>query len=144
MRLIIVEYEPLLFRGFDSTGDMVSHPLESLSTGKTQQPLCQVGCKQSSPPNTRRTMNHNIVPCLCIGNRLLNCLFQIGIGWNPKIRDGQIQHLEARFEVQRSQIAPGLVETFFITREEDNNRNLFLRKRNKNSDQVNVMRFRLR
>jgi hypothetical protein len=30
--------------------------------------------------------------------------------------------------VQRSQIAPGLVETFLIARKEDNDRNLFLTK----------------
>src|SRR5262249_54931862 len=69
-----------------------------------------------------------MVSCLCVGNRLLSCLFQVVCGRNPKIRNGQIQHLESRFEVQRSQIAPRLVETFFITREEDNNRNLFLTK----------------
>src|SRR5438132_10966994 len=69
-----------------------------------------------------------MVPSLSIGNGVLNCLFQVVLGWNTKIRNGQVQHLEARFEVQRSQIAPGRVKTFFIARKEDNDRNLFLTK----------------
>jgi len=59
---------------------------------------------------------------------MLDCLFQVVFGRHTEIRNRQIQHLEARFVVQRSQIAPSLVETFFITRQEDNNRNLFLTK----------------
>jgi len=69
-----------------------------------------------------------MVPSLSVGNCLLNCLFQGVFGWNPEVRNGQVQHLESLFEVQRSQIASCLVETFFITREKDNNRNLFLTK----------------
>jgi len=69
-----------------------------------------------------------MVPCLCVDNRLLDCLFQVVCGRNPEIRNGQIQHLEALFEVQRSQIAPGLVETFLMAREEDNYPNLFFTK----------------
>src|SRR5215813_14934867 len=73
-------------------------------------------------------MNNDMMSCLCVGNHLLSCLFQVVFGWNPKIRNRQIQHLESLFEIQRSQIAPGLVKTFFIARQEDNNRNLFLTK----------------
>src|SRR5262249_14737790 len=73
-------------------------------------------------------MNHDMVSCLCIGNRLLSCLLQVVFGWNPKIRNRQIQHLESRFVVQRSQMASGLVETLFVVRQEDNDRNLFLTK----------------
>src|SRR6266567_7038867 len=73
-------------------------------------------------------MNRDMVSCLCIGNRLLDCLFQVVFGRHTEIRNRQIQHLEARFEIQRSQMAPGLVETFFVTRQEDNDRNLFLTK----------------
>src|SRR5215471_11246062 len=69
-----------------------------------------------------------MVSCLSIGNRVLNCLFQVVFGWHPKIRYRQIQHLESLFEVQRSQIASRLMKTFFIAREEDNDRNLFLTK----------------
>ena len=69
-----------------------------------------------------------MVPSLSIGNCLLNCLFQVVFGWHPKVRNGQIQHLESRFVVQRSQIASGLVETFFIARQENNDPNLFLTK----------------
>src|SRR5438309_10922602 len=73
-------------------------------------------------------MNDDVLPCLCVGNRLLDCLFQGGLCRNTKIRNRQIEHLEALFEVQRSQIASCLVETFFITGKEDNNCNLFLTK----------------
>src|SRR5262249_37706059 len=111
-----------------SSGNKTLHPLESFSTRKPQAPLCQICHKESSTPNTSGTMHHNVVPSLCIGNRLLNCLFQVILGRHPKIRNGQIQHLESRFEVQRSQIVPGLVKTFFVTRQEDNDRNLFLTK----------------
>src|SRR5438309_11211451 len=69
-----------------------------------------------------------MVPCLCVGNRLLDCLCEVISGWNPKIRNRQIQHLESLFEVQRSQIASSLVETFFVACQKDNNRNLFLTK----------------
>ena len=69
-----------------------------------------------------------MVPSLSIGNCLLNCLFQVVFGWHPKVRNGQIQHLESRFVIQRSQIASGLVETFFIARQENNDPNLFLTK----------------
>jgi len=69
-----------------------------------------------------------MVPGLGVGDGVLDCLFQVVSGWNTAIRNGQIQHLEARFLVHRSQIAPGLVETFFIARQEDNDRNLFLTK----------------
>src|SRR5215475_2385255 len=67
-----------------------------------------------------------MVSCLSIGNRLLNCLFQVVFGRHTEIRNGQIQHLESLFEVQRSQIASRLMETFFIARQEDDNRYLFL------------------
>jgi hypothetical protein len=40
----------------------------------------------------------------------LDCLFQVIFGRHPEIRDEQIQHLESRFVVQRSQMAPGLVK----------------------------------
>ena len=126
--LLVMEYQPLLLRGFDSTGNKASDSLKSLSTRKTQAPLCQVRCKQSSASNACRTMNYNMVSCLCVGNRLLDYLFQVVFGWNTKVRNRQIQHLESLFEVQRSQIAPCPVETFVITRQEDNNRNLFLTK----------------
>src|SRR5438093_6027699 len=69
-----------------------------------------------------------MVSCLGVGNRLLDCLFQVVFGRHTEIRNGQIQHLEARFEIQRPQMAPGLVETLFIARKEDNERNLFLTK----------------
>src|SRR6266581_1976669 len=69
-----------------------------------------------------------MVPGLGMGTRLLDCLFQVLFGRHTEIRNGQIQHLEARFEVQRSQIAACLMETFVITRQEDNDRNLFLTK----------------
>ncbi|WP_410959844.1 hypothetical protein, partial [Salmonella sp. SAL4356] len=42
--------------------------------------------------------------------------------------NGQIQHLESLFEVQRSQIATCPVETFFIARQEGNDPDLFLTK----------------
>jgi hypothetical protein len=45
-----------------------------------------------------------------------------------QVRNRQIEHLESRFVVQGSQIASGLVETLFVAREEDNDRNLFLTK----------------
>src|SRR5882672_6026810 len=69
-----------------------------------------------------------MLSCLSVGNRLLDRLFQVVCGWNPKIRNRQIQHLESRFEVQRSQMASCLVETFFVACQKDNNRNLFLTK----------------
>ena len=53
LRPIVIEYQLLLLRRFHSTRDIASHPLESLSTRKTQVSLCQVGCKQSSTPNAR-------------------------------------------------------------------------------------------
>jgi hypothetical protein len=37
-------------------------------------------------------------------------------------------HLKSLFEIQRSQITSSLVETFFITRQKDNDSNLFLTK----------------
>src|SRR5438093_12534690 len=67
-----------------------------------------------------------MVSCLCVGNRLLNCLFEVVFGMHTEIRDGQIQHLESRFEVQRSQMAACLMETLFVARQEDDDRNLFL------------------
>jgi hypothetical protein len=73
-------------------------------------------------------MNDDVLSCLCVGNRVLDCLFQVICGRNTKIRDRQIEHLEPCVKVQRSQIASGLVETFFVARQEDNNRNLFLTK----------------
>jgi hypothetical protein len=123
-----MEYQPLLLRRFDSTGNITSNPLERLITGKTQAPLCQVSGKQSSSPNTRRTMNDDMLSCLCIGNGVLDCLFQVIFGWNPKIRNRQLQHLESLFEVQRSQIAACPVETLFVARQENNDPDLFLMK----------------
>ena len=123
-----MEYQPLLLRCFHSTGDIVSHPLESLSPRETQAPLCQIGYKETSPPNTCRTMNHDMVPCLSVGNRVLDCLFQVVFGRHTKIRNGQIQYLESLFEVPRSQMASFPVETLFVARQEDNDRNLFLTK----------------
>jgi len=73
-------------------------------------------------------MNDDMLPSLSVGNRLFNCLFQVVFGWNPKVRNGQVQHLESLFEVQRSQMASGLVETFVVTRQEDNDPDLFLTK----------------
>ena len=69
--------QPLLLRRFHSMGNKTSNPLESLSTGKTQAPLCQVRCKQSSSPKTCRAMNHDMAACLCVDNRVLNCLFKL-------------------------------------------------------------------
>src|SRR2546427_11112503 len=112
-----MKYQPLLLRSFHSSGNKTSNPLERLSTGKTQPPLCQVRHKQPSAPHTCRTMNGDVVSCLCIGNRLLDCLLQVVGSWNTKIRHRQIEHLEARFKVQRSQIAAYLVETLFVARE---------------------------
>src|SRR5262249_21175761 len=86
------------------------------------------GHKESSTPNARRTMNDDVLSCLCVGNRLLSCLFQVVFGWHTKIRNGQVQHLESFFDVQRSQMASSPVETLCITRQEDNDRNLFLTK----------------
>ena len=114
----------MLLRGFDSTGDIVSNPLESLSTRKTQAPLCQVRCKRSRPSNTRRPMNHDMVSCLCVGNRVLNCLFEIICGRHTEIGNRQIEHLKSRFEIQRSQIAACLVETLFVACQEDNDRKI--------------------
>ena len=65
---------------------------------------------------------------MSIGNCLLNCLFQVVFGWHPKVRNGQIQHLESRFVVQRSQMASSLVETLFVARQENDNGNLCLMK----------------
>src|SRR5215510_6520958 len=73
-------------------------------------------------------MNDDMMSCLSISNCLLSCLLQVISRRHTKIRDRQIQHLKSLFEVQRPQMAPGLVETFFITREEDNNGNLCLMK----------------
>src|SRR6266436_9048813 len=73
-------------------------------------------------------MNDDVLSCLSIGNGVVDCLFQVVFGRHTEIRNGQIQHLESRFEVQRPQMASRLVETFFITRQEDNDRNLFLTK----------------
>src|SRR5712691_7463263 len=73
-------------------------------------------------------MNDDVLSCLRIGNGVVDCLFQVVFGRHTKIRNGQVQHLESPFEVQRSQIASCLVETLFITRQEDNDRNLFLTK----------------
>src|SRR5262249_5776551 len=39
-----------------------------------------------------------------------------------------LEHLEALFKVQRSQMASSPVETLFITRQEDNDPNLFFTK----------------
>src|SRR6266581_8916872 len=128
MCLVVLEYQPLLLRCFYRTGNKTSNPLESLSPREPQAPLCQICHKESSTPNTRRTMNHDVLSCLCVGNRVLDCLFHVVNGRYTEIRKGQIQHLESRFVVQRSQIASGLVETFFIARQEDNNCNLFLTK----------------
>ena len=47
LRLLVMEYQPLLLRRFDSTGDIVSHPLERFLTSKPQHPFCQRGYKQS-------------------------------------------------------------------------------------------------
>jgi hypothetical protein len=73
-------------------------------------------------------MNDDVLSCLGVGNRVVDCLFQVVFGRHTKIRNGQIEHLESRVKVQRSQIASCLVETFFLTRKEDNDRNLFLTK----------------
>src|SRR6267143_6298051 len=73
-------------------------------------------------------MNHDMMPCLCVGNGVLDCLFQVVFGRHTEIWNGQVQHLESCFEVQRSQMASCLVETLFITRQKDNNGNLFLTK----------------
>jgi len=73
-------------------------------------------------------MNDNMVSCLCVSNRVLDCLLQVVFGRHTEIRNGQIQHLEALFEVQCSQIASRLVQTFFVARKEDNDGYLFLTK----------------
>src|SRR5215831_6095175 len=39
-------------------------------------------------------MNDDMLSCLCVGNRLLDCLSQVVSGGDTKIRNGQIQHLE--------------------------------------------------
>src|SRR4029453_2987620 len=49
--LLVIEHQTLLLRRFHSTGNIASNPLESVSTGETQAPLCQVRCEQSSAPN---------------------------------------------------------------------------------------------
>src|SRR5438093_10161121 len=69
-----------------------------------------------------------MLPSLRVGDSIVDCLFQVVFGRHTKIRNRQIEHLESRFEVQRSQMASGLVETFFITRQEVNDRNLCLMK----------------
>jgi hypothetical protein len=69
-----------------------------------------------------------MVPCLSIGNGVLDCLFQVVFGRHTEIRNGQIEHLESFFEVQRSQMASGLVETFFVACQEDNDGYLFFTK----------------
>ena len=51
LRLLLIEYPPLLLRCFDSTGNKTSNPLKSLSTREPQAPLRQVCHKQSSAPN---------------------------------------------------------------------------------------------
>src|SRR6266536_3153927 len=53
LRLLVIEYEPLLLRRFHSTRNTTSNPLERLSPRETQTPLCQVRGKQSSAPNAR-------------------------------------------------------------------------------------------
>src|SRR5216683_1272907 len=73
-------------------------------------------------------MNDDVLSCLSIGNGVVDCLFQVVFGRHTEIRNGQIQHLESLFEIQRPQVASCLVETFFVTRQEDNNGNLFLTK----------------
>jgi hypothetical protein len=73
-------------------------------------------------------MNDDVLSCLCVGNRVLDCLFQVVFGRHTKIRNRQMEHLESRVKIQRSQIASGLVETFLVARQEDNDRNLFLTK----------------
>ena len=123
-----MEYQPLLLRGFYCTRNIVSNPLESFSTREPQTPLCQICHKQSSPTKTRRTMNGDVLSCLDVSNRVLDCLFQVLWGWNTKIRDRQIQHLESLLAVKFPQMASCLVQTFFITRQNDNDRNLFLTK----------------
>src|SRR4029453_7851546 len=69
-----------------------------------------------------------MVPSLSVGNRVLNCLFQVVFGRHTEIRNGQIQHLESRFEVQRPQMASSMVETLLVARQENDNGNLFLTK----------------
>jgi len=53
LQLLAFKQQTLLLRSFDSTGNKASDSLKSLSTRKTQAPLCQVRCKQSSAPNAR-------------------------------------------------------------------------------------------
>jgi len=74
-------------------------------------------------------MNDDMVSCLCVGYRLLDCLLQVVFGRHTKVRNGQIEHLEALFKVQRSQMASSPEEPLFITRQEDNDRTLFLTPR---------------
>ena len=48
LRLLVMEYQPLLFRCFHSTGNKTSHPLKSLSSRKIQATLCEIRRKESS------------------------------------------------------------------------------------------------
>ena len=77
LKLLVMEYQPLLLRRFHSAGDKTSNPLERLSTREPQAPLRQVRCKQSSTPNARRAVNYNMVPSLSVGNGVLDCLFLV-------------------------------------------------------------------
>jgi hypothetical protein len=51
--LLVIEHQTLLLSCFDCTGNVMSNPLESLTTRETQAPLCQVRGKQSRAPNAR-------------------------------------------------------------------------------------------
>src|SRR5438093_274270 len=53
LRLLVIEYQPLLFGSFHSMGNKTSNPLKSLMTGKTQAPLCEIRYEESSMPNAR-------------------------------------------------------------------------------------------
>ena len=85
LKLIVMEYPPLLLRRFHSTGDITSNPLERFSPRKTQAPFRQIRHKESCPTNTSRTMNCDMPSCLSVGDCLLNCLFQVVFSWHPKI-----------------------------------------------------------
>ena len=69
-------------------------------------------------------MNGDVVPNLSVGNRVLDCPFQVVFGWNAKIRNRQIQHLQSLLQVKLSKMASCLVETFFVAGKENNDSNL--------------------
>src|SRR5215510_11888338 len=100
----------------------MSYLLDRLSPGQHQSAPGQRGSKQSRTTKTHCAIHDDVLSCLGVSNRVLNCLFQVLYRWNPTIRDGQIAYLESYLVIQRAQMTSGCVETCGIAGTEDNDR----------------------